>query len=686
MASSLINAYERHLVYTYLFNLVARPADARLRYVTDLDCVPDWITEHADVLQCDSYLGRIDWSRSDLRRMLGSLRDRGKSPRRDLTARHLRRLARTAGLSALDLAILEVLIRYKTSPVIESLLDRIDRPTWPYIFGLRNPVLAGVLGASPNRLRDRFAPSAPLIRSGLVTVDSDNDPVVVKRLLRLAGAPDDDKLDVTRVLLGDPVPSELEWSDFDHLGPDRRHIRQILKGALKSGATGVNILLCGPPGTGKTEFSKVLAARLGADLFSIGEADESGNEPTRAERLGELRMAHLMARDRKSILLFDEMDDLLGSDADWFPLAPMHASRTRGSEGSKVFLNRVLEQAPVPTIWIMNDVRSVDPVILRRMMFALELRMPPASARARIWDCQLARHGIAAEAGTGAALAREFPVAAGVAEGAIKGAALIGGGLAAVRHGVDSLLRVMPTESCSPREVKLPERYDPSLIRADTDPVQLAEQIAASRSRRFSLCLEGPPGSGKSAYVRYLADQLEMPVLHKRASDLLSPYVGETEHNIAGAFREARSAQAFLVFDEADSLVADRRLAQRNWEVTSVNEMLTWMESHPLPFACTTNLSSVLDQATLRRFLFKISLGYLTPEQVRAAFRLYFNQPAPASAATLANLTPADFAVVRDQARIRGGLGDPAALAARLHAESQAKPAQSVAIGFGLSS
>ena len=127
MASSLINAHERHLVYTYLCNLVARSADARLRHVTDPDCVPDWITEHAEVLQCDSYLGRIDWSRADLRTMLGSLRDRGKRPRRDLAARHLRRLARTAGLSALDLAILEVLIRYKTSPVIESLLDRIDR-------------------------------------------------------------------------------------------------------------------------------------------------------------------------------------------------------------------------------------------------------------------------------------------------------------------------------------------------------------------------------------------------------------------------------------------------------------------------------------------------------------------------------------------------------------------------------
>ena len=50
--------------------------------------------------------------------------------------------------------------------------------------------------------------------------------------------------------------------------------------------------------------------------------------------------------------------------------------------------------------------------------------------------------------------------------------------------------------------------------------------------------------------------------------------------------------------------------------------------------------------------------------------------------ASLANLTPADFAVVRSQARFRGCLGDPAALAALLRAECQAKPAQSRSIGF----
>ena len=682
MAPSLITAYERHLILTYLFNLVARPADTRMRHVTDEECVPEWIGEHADLLSSEVFLGSMEWSRAGLRKVLAGLRDRGKRPRRDLIARHLRRLAKPADLSSLDLDILEVLIRYKTNPVIESLLDRIDRPMWPYIFSLRNPVLAGVLGASANGVRERFAPGAPLIRSGLVSVDSDNDLVVVKRLLRLASAPDNDELDVTRLLLGDPAPSELAWSDFDHLGADRTHLRKLLKGALKTGAAGVNVLLYGPPGTGKTEFSKVLAARLGAHLFSIGEADESGDEPTRLERLQELRMAHLMARDRRSILLFDEMDDLLDADDGRFPLSLLFAPRTRGSEGSKVYLNRLLEQAPVPTIWVMNDVRSVDPVILRRMTYALELPRPPASVRAGIWGRQLARHGMAVELGVAAELDREFPVPPGVAEGAVRGALLAGGNIETVRRGVNSLLRVLPADPAT-LELEVPERYDPSLMHAEPDPERLADQIAACRMPAISLCLEGPPGTGKSAYVRYLADRMGLLVVQKRASDLLGPFVGETEQHIAAAFREARARQSFLVFDEADSLLADRRGAHRNWEVTAVNEMLTWMESHPLPFACTTNLGSVLDPATLRRFLFKVTLGYLTAEQVRAAFRLYFELAPPPEVSELANLTPGDFALVRRQAAVRSCLDQPTVIAALLRAECQAKPGRTGHLGFG---
>ena len=680
--ASIITPYERHLIVSYLHNLVTRAGDNRLLKATDRECLPEWIHEHADLLQCESLPADTHWSRSCLNKALRHLREQTRRVHKDTTARYLRQLGKMADLSHLDLAILEALVRYKTQPIIESLMDQIDHLVPHYIFSLRNPLLGGLLGVSMRTIRERVSPGAPLLRSGLVSFDSDNDLRLVKRLVRLGGATERGDQDVTSLLLGDPAPTELAWSDFDHLGVDRKHIRKIVQGALQNGTAGVNILLYGAPGTGKTEFTKVLAARLGVNLFSIGESDDDGDEPSRLERLQELRMAHLLARDRKSILLFDEMEDLLASEDERFALGPLFSSRARGSEGSKVFLNRMLEKSPVPTIWVMNDARAVSPVILRRMMFALELRLPPASVRTAIWQRQLYRHGIEASPETAAALAREFEVTPGVTEGAIRAAALVGGGVETVRRGVNSLVRVLPRESTA-RESEPPERYEPSLTRADTDLCRLADRIAASESRRFSLCLEGPPGTGKSAYVRYLAGRLGLPVLQKRASDLLSPFVGETEQRLAAAFDEARAGQALLVFDEADSLLADRRGAHRNWEITAVNEMLTWMESHPLPFACTTNLGTVLDPATLRRFLFKVTLGYLRPAQSRAAFQLFFDQPAPAEVATLANLTPADFALIRKQAAFRGCMHDSAALAALLRAECQAKPDRGAGLGFG---
>lgn len=198
----------------------------------------------------------------------------------------------------------------------------------------------------------------------------------------------------------------------------------------------------------------------------------------------------------------------------------------------------------------------------------------------------------------------------------------------------------------------------------------------------MSFCLQGAPGTGKSAFVRHLAERMGIEVVQKRASDLVSMWVGDTEKQIAAAFAEARDAGSFLVFDEADSLLADRRFAVRSWEVSRVNEMLTWMESHPLPFACTTNFREHLDPATLRRFVFKLALNYLSPEQVEAAFQRFFALAPPKGLDRLAALTPGDFAVVRRKAAVLGRLGDAEALMTMLRAEYDAKPDRPQPIGF----
>ena len=221
-------------------------------------------------------------------------------------------------------------------------------------------------------------------------------------------------------------------------------------------------------------------------------------------------------------------------------------------------MHRLLEQAPAPTLWTMNDAREVSPAILRRMMFALELRRPPTRVRARVWARQLERHGIEAGADEALSLASEFDATPGVAAGATAAARLGGGDIATVRCGVRSLSRVL---ACERPPQGTPPRFDPGLVHADLDPIALGDRLAHSGQRRFSLCMQGPPGTGKSAYVRHLAERLGLEVMQKRASDLMSMWVGETEQRIAGAFAEARNTDVFLVFDEADSLLADRRAA-----------------------------------------------------------------------------------------------------------------------------
>ena len=315
-------------------------------------------------------------------------------PKPDRTALRLRRLAKAVELDSLDVDILEVLLRYQTSNAIDSLIDGVFDSAGPRsrrtnVSSITLPLL---LDRPQNKIQARLKKDAPLVRSGLVEIDQDGDLDIPRRLQRLAFEPGNDRSDIVRLLFDSASPTELEWTDFDHIEKGREHIETLINGALQNRAKGLNILLYGPPGTGKTEFCKVLAERLGVTLYCIGEADDGGSEPSRGERLQELTIAQrLLAKNRKSLLLFDEMEDLLDSHSG-FPFIFPTMQGERYSQGkSKVFMHRLLEETPVPILWTMNDAGSVDRAILRRMRFALELRPPNAAIRARVWMRQLAK-------------------------------------------------------------------------------------------------------------------------------------------------------------------------------------------------------------------------------------------------------------------------------------------------------
>jgi len=197
----------------------------------------------------------------------------------------------------------------------------------------------------------------------------------------------------------------------------------------------------------------------------------------------------------------------------------------------------------------------------------------------------------------------------------------------------------------------------------------------------FSLLLSGPPGTGKTALAADVARRLDRPLAVKRASDLLSKWVGGTEANIAEAFADAREEGAVLLFDEADSLLLDRSDARMSWEITQVNELLTWMDSHPLPFIAATNFARRLDPAVFRRFLFKVELRPLSEATLDKAFERFFEGPAPAELRGIVGLTPGDFAVVKRQLRYRPDCSAEEIVDLLRH-EAEAKPGPTGRIGF----
>ena len=460
-----------------------------------------------------------------------------------------------------------------------------------------------------------------------------------------------------KALIGVPVPSkdELTAKDFAYVEAAKLATR-LMKQARHT--KGFNILLYGTPGTGKSSFAQVLAQSAKLNLYPVGVCNNGEEEKN--YRLQQLyRKQFLLKTVKNTCLLLDEGEDIFSS----------LETRT-----SKVEINNLLENNEVPVIWTTNKIHRMDPAYIRRFTLAVCFDKPPVEMRQKIWNKYLSANKITYTKGDTLALAKRYEVQPSMIAGAAQAARMAKGGLPTVQEHLSFMIQALNGGRKNPEEEKTNIRFYPALIHADMDLQALTTQLTRLGRLNFSLCLYGASGTGKSAYARYLADKLGLEVVQRRASDLISCYVGETEQNIAKAFAQAREDKSLLIFDEADSFLRDRSTAARSWEVSSVNEMLTWMESHPYPFICTTNLMESLDPASLRRFSFKVKYNFLTSQQVKEAFDYFFGiKIALAETAGLDKLTPGDFTLVKNKAEILGTSTQFSAVKEMLETEQKLK-------------
>ncbi len=483
--------------------------------------------------------------------------------------------------------------------------------------------------------------------------------------------------------------SELAPADFQYVAQDQQVLTAMLRNAVARKEPGVNVLLYGPPGTGKTELAKVAAQAAGLELYEVEYADRDGNSLSGRDRYRSLQISQVFLKGSGNVaLLFDEVEDVfppISTDtAQLMARIDTGDGTLSGSVSGKAWVNQILETNPVPVIWVTNRIEQIDPAFRRRFQYHLELKSPPPGARQALVSRALA--GVPVSQGFASRLAERRGLTPAQVRTAVKFARLSSAGDDEIEGlierqlgNADRALGHHPGERGARAVVTA---YDLDLLNTESRfPVPRVVE-ALKKKGHGCLCFYGPPGTGKTALAEHIAQAMQRPLMIRQASDIMSKFVGETEQNMARMFSDAESEQAVLLLDEADSFLRSRQMAERNYEVSEVNEMLQGMERFAGTFICTTNLFAELDEAALRRFTFKIRFQPLLAAQRE---RMFVNEALAGDAGLLSAehrarlsqldaLVPGDYAAVKRQAEILGEELTADEFLAQLEGEHRVKP------------
>ena len=438
------------------------------------------------------------------------------------------------------------------------------------------------------------------------------------------------------------------------------HLLALLR---KQQETSTHILLYGPAGTGKTSYARGIAKELGVQAFEISKGEEDNESENRRTAL--IACSNMTNNGDGSLILVDEADNLLNTEFSWF---------FKGETRDKGWLNKFLDEPGRRIIWITNRIKEIDESVLRRMSFSLHFRHFSLKQRENLWRTVLERNQCSrlVDAAEIEPLSQQYAVSAGAIDLAVKKAKEVSpsdktGFLKAVQLGLQAHRTVINGGIRPVDKDCIEANYGLEGLNIKGDLPALMQQIdiydsflkSSDFSRRISMNLlfYGSPGTGKSELGRYIARRLGRELMVRRASDILSKWVGQTEQNIAAVFAEAEAKEAVLVIDEADSFIFTREIAQHSWETTQVNEFLTQMERFRGLLICTTNRFAGLDDASIRRFNQKIGFDFLTVQGAEIFYER-FCTPLAGCALNAANrdrlsnirdLAPGDFKVVRDR-------------------------------------
>ena len=393
-----------------------------------------------------------------------------------------------------------------------------------------------------------------------------------------------------------------------------------------------NVLLFGPPGTGKTEIARTFANEGGVKFMAVSTAD------LKAEYTGQSahRVREVFARARASapcVLFIDEIESV--------------AAR-RGAERGDAFTQEIVTQMlqemegaakaerDVFVLAATNRPEDIDAAILSRFTSRIEIPLPDAEGRREIlkrvledkplagdFDLEEAATRIAAR--TNRRSGRDLVK---LVERAMQRGVLSAASPEDMVLTHELLLAELEPEGKALSAEELAEIWSKIVLKPEIQNELLAKIRMFAKGGKAAprgLLLHGPPGTGKTEIARRIADSAGCYFMSLKGPDLKAGYVGQSGQKVAEIWERARSRGRCVIFvDECEGVFARRggESADSATEETVQAFLAEWdgvgTEDQRIWVIGATNRRDLLDEAIVSRFGSAVEIGLPeAPERVR---------------------------------------------------------------------
>ena len=482
--------------------------------------------------------------------------------------------------------------------------------------------------SAAERLRRRaaFAADSPLIRRRILRLEEGPDTPFLQRALRV------DEQIVNALLCHDVMDSRIAHccrilrADVPltqlALPPDVEHALPAMIRSARLQRLPLRVAFHGPPHSGRRRAAAAVAAVVDTELLVLDVAQLLESAGDAAEGFA---VACRAAQLRDSLLLVHNTEALERGQR---PLA-------------SAFLTEALNAFPGIAIvagglaWPWNGDGPNGVVGVR---FA----MPPTATRRRVWRNALTRAEITVSDTTIETLARCFHLLPSRIEAAVAAAATQArwsaaaagkrGATAIDESGLFAAARSQSGQELASLAVRVESahRWD-DLVLPDDSLAQLNEMCErivqrervleswgfGAKLTRGSACnalFSGPSGTGKTTAAECIANSVGglggVDLYRVELAGVVSKYIGETEKNLDRIFTAAESANAIILFDEADAIFGKRSAihdAHDRYANLEISYLLQKMEQFTGPATIlATNMRANLDEALVRRLAFAV--------------------------------------------------------------------------------